>query len=77
MKKIYYLLEVEGGVEPTIHGPYPTKLERDNAAKKIHQRQEENDSLFWADIDEAGILAVGPYTAGFFWEKSREGFDLE
>ncbi len=76
MKNNYYLLEVEGGVEPTVHGPYPTKHERDNAAKQIHQRQEEDDGLFWADIDEAGRLAVGSYRAGFFWQESRENFSL-
>jgi len=77
MKKNYYLLEVEGGVEPTVHGPYHTELERDNAAKQIRQRQEEDDGLFWADIDEAGILAIGSYTAGFFWQKSREDVHLK
>ncbi len=45
MKTNYYLLEVEGGVEPTVHGPYHTELERDNAAKQIRQRQEEDDGL--------------------------------
>ena len=39
MKNNYYLLQVEGGVEPTVHGPYRTKHERDNAAKQIRQRQ--------------------------------------
>jgi hypothetical protein len=67
MKNNYYLLKVEGGVEPTVHGPFRTKHERDDAAKQIRQRQEEDDSLFWANIDEAEILAVGTYTAGFFW----------
>jgi hypothetical protein len=27
------------------------------------------------DIDEAGALAVGTYTAGFFWQESRENFN--
>jgi len=67
MKNNYYLLEVESGLEPIVRGPYHTEHERDNAAKQIRQRQKENDSLFWADINEAGTLEVGPYTAGFFW----------
>jgi hypothetical protein len=66
MKKNYYLIEVEGGVEPIVRGSYWTKYERDSAAKQIHQRQQEDDGLFWVDIDEAGMLAVGTYTAGFF-----------
>jgi hypothetical protein len=68
MKKNYYLLEVEGGVKPIVRGPYRTKHERDNIAKQIRQQQKEDDSLFWADVGEAGILAVGAYMAGFFWE---------
>jgi hypothetical protein len=77
MKNNYYLIEVEGGVEPTVHGPYHTNHERDNAAKQIRQRQQEDDGLFWVDIDEAGALAVGTYTAGFFWQESRHNVDLE
>jgi hypothetical protein len=72
MKKNYYLIEVEGGVEPTAHGPYSTEHKRDNAARQIHPRQEEDDGLFWADIDERGTLAVGSYVAGFFWQDWTE-----
>ena len=68
MKKKYYLLVVEGGVEPSVQGPYQTEDERDRAAKEIHREQEEDDGLFWADIDEGAVLTVGSYTAGFFWE---------
>jgi len=53
-------------------GPYHKEDERDNTAKEIRQRQQEDDGLFWADIDEAVILAVGTYTASFFWQESRE-----
>jgi len=45
MKKYYYLLEVEGGVEPIVHGPYHTRHKRDNAAKQIRRRQQEDDGL--------------------------------
>ena len=77
MKKNYYLFEVEGGVEPIVRGPYHTKHERDNAAKQIRLEQQEDDGLFWADIDEAGTLAAGAYRAGFFWDEPAEGVDLE
>lgn len=72
MKKTYYLLLVHGGVEPSVHGPYQTSDERDNAAKEIHERQTEDDGLFWADIDEVEAPTVGAYTAGFFWQDSTE-----
>jgi hypothetical protein len=68
MNKKYYLLEVEGGVEPIVRGPYRTELERDNAAKGIRLSQEEDDGLFWADIDGTGGLTIGAYAAGFFWQ---------
>jgi len=68
MKKNYYLIEIEGGVEPTVQGPYQTEPERDNAAKQIRRRQEEDDGLFWVDIDERGTLAIGSYMASFFWQ---------
>lgn len=72
MKKFYYLIEVEGGVEPIVRGPYPTKHERDNAAKQIRRMQQEDDGLFWANIDEQAMLTVGAYAAGFFWKDSTE-----
>ena len=70
MQKKYYLLGIEGGVEPTVRGPYRAKIERDSAAKRIRLSQEEDDGLFWADIDVTGGLTIGAYAAGFFWENS-------
>jgi len=66
MKGKYYLLEVEGGVEPIVRGPYRAKIKRDNAAKRIRLNQEEDDGLFWVDIDGTGGLTIGAYAAGFF-----------
>ena len=67
MKKIFYLLAVEGGVEPCVKGPYQTEEERDCAAQEIHEEQEEDDGLFWVDIDDSA-LTVGSYHSGFFWD---------
>ena len=67
MKQPYYLIGVQGGVDPFVQGPYQTEDERDEAATQIREAQEEDDSLFWAVIDEASGLSVGPYKAGFFW----------
>ncbi len=77
MKKIYYLLAVDGGVEPFVEGPYRTKDERDRAARHIHERQKEDDSVFWADIDKVGALTVGTYTAGFFCQDSAEDASVD
>jgi hypothetical protein len=43
-----------------------------SSPKQIRRRQKEDDGLFWADIDEAGT-----FTAGFFWQESREDVNLE
>jgi len=72
MNKHYYLIEVEGGVESIVYGPYRNRDEQDNAAKQIHRIQEEDDGLFWAEIDEAGVLTVESYAAAFFLEDSTE-----
>jgi hypothetical protein len=68
MKKTYYLLVIEGGVEPFLRGPYQTEDERDNAAKQVRRSCDEDDGLFYADIDETALLNVSAYTAAFFWE---------
>jgi len=69
MRKIYYLIEVHGGVEPFARGPFREEEERDDVAKIIHRTQKEDTGLFWADADEGGGLIVGSYMAGFFWEE--------
>ena len=71
MEKKYYLIEVEGGVEVFTEGPLETEKERDQMAKLIRATQEEDDSLFWADVDERGALTVGSYMAGFFLDESE------
>lgn len=75
MKKVYYLMEVYGGVEPFTRGPFEEEEERDGAAKIIHKKQRVDDSLFWADVDEEGGLIVGAYIAGFFWEEYEGNTD--
>lgn len=72
MEKKYYLIEVEGGVEAFADGPFKTEDERDQVAKRIRTTQEEDDGLFWADVDEDGVLTVGSYTAGFFLGKPAD-----
>jgi len=69
MGKKLYLIGVYQGVEPFVQGPFQHEDERDIAAKSIHRKQKMDDSLFWADVDEAGGLIVESYMAGFFWEE--------
>ena len=67
--KAYYLIEVHGGVEAFVQGPFSQEEERDDAAKIIHRTQKEDDGLFWAETDEEGGLTVGSYLARFFLEE--------
>lgn len=73
METRYYLIEVESGIEPFAQGPFETEDERDEVAKEIRAAMDEDDCLFWADIDERGVLTVGSYDAGFFLEESTGG----
>ena len=66
----YYLIEVSGGVEPFAQGPFKTEHERDEIARKIHAGQDEDNCLFWADVNDRGVLTVGSYMAGFFIDES-------
>jgi hypothetical protein len=70
-KKKHYLIEVADGVEPFAQGPFDEEEERDEIAKEIHAAMDEDDCLFWADVDERGILTVGSYMAGFFFAEDN------
>lgn len=72
MRRRYYLIGVDQGVEPFILGPFKTPKERDATAREVRSRQDKDDSLFWAVINEKGLLAVGPYVAGFFFQDSEQ-----
>lgn len=69
MKKTYYLIEIQGGIEPLTRGPFQDEHERDVRARSFHKALGLDDSPLWADVDEAGSLIVGSYTAGFFREE--------
>ncbi|MBI1910339.1 MAG: hypothetical protein HYS22_09260 [Deltaproteobacteria bacterium] len=71
MERKYYLIEVGDGIEPSAQGPFETEDERDAIAKEIRAAMDEDDCLFWADVDERGILTVGSYDAAFFMEEQE------
>ena len=72
MGNTYYRVEVHGGPEPHSWGPFREEKDRDDIAKIIHRAQKEDDSLFWANVNEERGLVVGSYLASFF----LEGYDL-
>lgn len=63
-----YLLSVEGGIEPQLHGPYLTEKSREEAARRIHAGQDDaTDAPFWLDVGAWGKPIVGTFS-GRFWE---------
>lgn len=66
----YYVVQVWGDVEPELHGPYTTDDERDAAAKKI--REDDQDDLpggvYWLDVTAVDAPEIGAYSGGFFQE---------
>jgi hypothetical protein len=67
-KSKLYLIGVQGGVEPSVIGPFKNEFTRDESARAVHKQQKADDSLFWADVDGAGRLMVGSYIHAFFRE---------
>ena len=66
MKRKYYVIYVEGGVEPSVEGPFFTDQLRDVAARHAHRGQDVDDAVFWADVDKGGELIIGSYPSAFF-----------
>lgn len=70
---MYYLIPVDGGIDPEVRGPFRSDGERDAAALKIREHeQDENDVLFWLDVDPNGEPTIGAYSGGFFGEDLEE-----
>jgi len=62
----FYLVDVWGGVEPHAVGPFADADQRDQQARSVRGRQDDEDTLFWADVAPDGTLTVGAYTNHFF-----------
>lgn len=71
MAKKYYVLQIEGGIEPTLSQPFPTEDERDQYAKEVHKTDDpECDAVLWLDSSDEDDVTVGSYSGGFFREES-------
>ena len=73
MNKRFYLIDVEGCVEPSLVGPFGDEETLAGEARKIRARQDEEDALFWLAIDEKGEPSVGPFAAGLFEGEEEAG----
>lgn len=58
----YYLIEVMGGAEPFIRGPYKTKASRATTARQIKA----DNTLLWLDITPRGGVECGAFPPDFF-----------
>jgi hypothetical protein len=61
----YYILHVEGDIEPSLKGPYKTSGTRDLAARRLRQKTEGKDGVFWMDVTDGKAPVVGSYSGGF------------
>jgi hypothetical protein len=80
-KTTYYVLVVEGGVEPSLSDPYKTEKARDKEAKRVRNEGVDEHSdpvengVFWLDVTSDGKVEVGSFSGGFMEE--AEGFPKE
>lgn len=74
MKK-YFLIEIKQGVEPFVHGSYRSEFDQDCSARKIREKQNDADSLFWVTFDQKEGLVVGSYLAKFFFPVEINSID--
>jgi hypothetical protein len=50
MPTLYYLLIVEGDVEPLLLGPYKSFYSRDRRARAEKATRGDHDGIFWLDV---------------------------
>lgn len=62
----YYVIEMFGGVEACASEPFDTAEQRDAHAKKVwaDMKKEQGDNVFWSNVNENGLLKIGPYMEG-------------
>jgi hypothetical protein len=70
-----YVLEIEGDIEPKLHGPYKSPDTRDRAARRLRTKDEERkNGIFALDLMKNGKVRVWAYSAGFL-DGTREAQD--
>jgi hypothetical protein len=62
-----YLVTVEGGITPEVHGPFRDDGERIAEAKRLHAGQDpDTDAVFVAEVTADGGLRVDSLSGAFF-----------
>jgi hypothetical protein len=65
----FYLLVVEGDVDPDIKGPYASQALRDQAARAHRARHGEDDGIYMLDVNADGEPQVSAYSGAFFKQR--------
>lgn len=73
----HYLIVVEGGVEPALHGPYASTDTQIEIAKHLHAHEmnDAEDSIFWLDVgirNGEPSVDVGSFAAQTFEERTDD-----
>ena len=68
----YYVLFVEGDVEPSLCGPYHNPKDRDEEAVRLKREHGDEHGIFMLDIDTIGRPSVDAYSGGFFQEALKD-----
>ena len=50
MSKERYIIQMEGGLYPVVHGPYKSEVARTRAVRKLHQKMDNEDNVFALDM---------------------------
>jgi hypothetical protein len=62
-----YLVTVEGGITPQVHGPFGDDGERVAEANRLHTGQDpDTDAVFVAEVTAHGGLRVDSFSGAFF-----------
>lgn len=61
-----YLIFVWGDVEPQLKGPFKSRNERNNFAKKLRKKEGDEHSYFPLDINKDCKPEVWAYSGAFF-----------
>lgn len=68
----YYVLEVIGNIEPTLHGPFLKREDRDNEALRLRRNDPDRENGLYMLDNINGKPQVSAYSGGFM-EQAFEG----
>lgn len=63
----YYVVEIWGGIEPNLLGPFATEGERDRESQRVRAKQDSAyDATLALDVLANGDVDLYPYSGAFF-----------